>query len=208
MKLTVDQVIQTESPPMKKKKQRPEKRKPARAVQEPIYEEDVYEDDGYGDEPTYDPDDGLETVYEPETESAESAPKRAKWKTALLVAALVLGFALVVWNLFGLVNNMRMEGTKPPTQTETSADVPETGLSSETVSKETEESGAAAPDSDEISKLRDENTALKEAVAQAQNDKEMAEQELRNAKALLEASTAREAELRTKLESSGVLDKE
>ena len=108
-----------------------------------------------------------------------------KWKMGLLAAVLLVGFLLVFMNLKGMINRSRMDGTNPPAQTET---IPTTGE----VTKENEqESGAKAPASDIES--------LSAAVIQAQNEKELVEQELRNAKELLEASTAREAELRSEL---------
>lgn len=153
----------------------PEKPRRDRVVRVRGPEPEPYEDETVLEEEPAD-------TYGPEPEAPKPMPK---WKMGLLAAVLLVGFLLVFMNLKGMINRSRMDGTNPPAQTET---VPVTGE----VTKENEqESGAKAPASDIES--------LSAAVIQAQNEKELVEQELRNAKELLEASTAREAELRSEL---------
>lgn len=153
----------------------PEKPRRDRVVRVRGPEPEPYEDETVLEEEPAD-------TYGPEPEAPKPMPK---WKMGLLAAVLLVGFLLVFMNLKGMINRSRMDGTNPPAQTET---IPTTGE----VTKENEqESGAKAPASDIES--------LSAAVIQAQNEKELVEQELRNAKELLEASTAREAELRSEL---------
>ncbi len=172
MKFTMDQMQTNASP---------EKSRRDRVVRAP--EPEPYEDETVLEEEPAD-------TYGPEPEAPKPMPK---WKMGLLAAVLLVGFLLVFMNLKGMINRSRMDGTNPPAQTETvpvteASEVPTTGE----VTKENEqESGAKAPASDIES--------LSAAVIQAQNEKELVEQELRNAKELLEASTAREAELRSEL---------
>ena len=153
----------------------PEKPRRDRVVRVRGPEPEPYEDETVLEEEPAD-------TYGPEPEAPKPMPK---WKMGLLAAVLLVGFLLVFMNLKGMINRSRMDGTNPPAQTET---IPTPGE----VTKENEqESGAKAPASDIES--------LSAAVIQAQNEKELVEQELRNAKELLEASTAREAELRSEL---------
>lgn len=186
MKLEVNQVLGGEEVTLAPKRHRQE-RAPAQAVCE--------------DDVTMELPPDLDAYGAPE----EIPPKgMAKWKMALLILILVIGFILVTLNLRGLVDHMRMQESPP--NVEATIPVDESSQSKEEGAVES--SAASVRNEESFRKLQDENEMLKESLLQAQNEKELAEQELRNAKALLTASENREAELRTRLSAFESPDKE
>lgn len=143
----------------------------------------------------------------------DESDKHSKLKTALLVAAMVGGFALFVWNMTGLVNNMRMDSQGSATSiiqemeslddfmdSDGSAAVDVNDAPEREVPTDADRDGPAVNESDGGHETKtyenesDEMAALRAERDQAVKDKELTERELANAEKMLDAALAREAE--------------
>lgn len=158
---------------------------------------------------------------EEEDDEEDESDKHSKIKTLLLIAAMVGGLGLFVWNMTGLVNNMRLDDqgyavnvvydmedlgsfmdssnssgsvTVPIEQTEgeVTTDAARDGPDTETDDK----SGSVsyANESEEI-------TVLRQEVEDALNEAALVRQELKNAEDMLDSSLQREAELQEQIDT-------
>lgn len=147
-----------------------------------------------------------------EDEEIDESDSHSKLKTALLVAAMVGGFALFVWNMTGLVNNMRMDSQGSATSiiqemeslddfmdSDGSAAVDVNDAPEREVPTDADRDGPAVNESDRGHETKtyenesDEMAALRAERDQAVKDKELTERELANAEKMLDAALAREA---------------
>lgn len=169
-----------------------------------------------------DTDEDVEEVEEDEDDEIDESDKHSKLKTFLMVALMVGGFGLFVWNMTGLVNNMRLDNQghainvvydmedlgsfmdssdgsgsttvtdAEKTESEVSTDAARDGPTSETPSAAMHIEPSAGESSD-MAELRQE-------VQDALNEAAFVKQELKNAEDMLDSSLAREAELQNKLD--------
>lgn len=200
MKFTPDMFTDTEETVKAPAKERGSKRK-RQAEPEP---EEVMEpeEDENGDEE--DPAD--------EEETEEEGKKSSKVKSTLILILIILGVVILTVSIKGFVNQMRLDhgqgetGTYEDVLDEEPDDFNEVGDQQTDVETDTSVSADGSTGSstkeDEVSALKAENEQLKEDATAARNEAATMEQELNNAKALLDASTAREAQLRSELEAT------
>lgn len=136
-----------------------------------------------------------------EDEEIDESDSHSKLKTALLVAAMVGGFALFVWNMTGFVNNMRMDSQGSATSIiqemeslddfmdrDGSAAVDVNEAPEREVPTDADRDGPAASEDDsgqETKTYENESEVLKE--------NELLKRELANAEKMLDAALAREA---------------
>lgn len=175
----------------------------------------------------------LEEELEEQADPDESG-KRPKLKAFLLIAAMVGGFALFVWNMTGLVNNMRldnqgsadrivyeMEDLSGRMDEEPELDEDE-GEPSESQGTEEDAGGArdgpedasgdAAGEEQAEDKPEDKPAAQEpvqygsesEAIQAMKNDIALKDRELEQAAEMLDAALKREAELKKKLAEHGI----
>ena len=165
-----------------------------------------------------------EDTEEDEAEEDES-DSHSKLKTMLLIAAMVGGFALFVWNMTGLVNNLRLDnqgsatnivydvedlssfmdmsgsGSVPvdesTTESEVSTDAARDGPPAATAA----EPGDVHAGSDTVN--RNDSELAKERD-EALNDKAFTERELEQAAEMLDASLMREDKFKEYCESNGI----
>lgn len=148
-----------------------------------------------------------------EDEEIDESDSHSKLKTALLVAAMVGGFALFVWNMTGFVNNMRMDSQGSATSIiqemeslddfmdrDGSAAVDVNEAPEREVPTDADRDGPAASEDDSGQETKtyenesEEMAALRKELDQAVKDKELTERELANAEKMLDAALAREAD--------------
>lgn len=147
-----------------------------------------------------------------EDEEIDESDSHSKLKTALLVAAMVGGFALFVWNMTGFVNNMRMDSQGSATSIiqemeslddfmdrDGSAAVDVNEAPEREVPMDADRDGPAASEDDSGQETKtyenesEEMAALRKELDQAVKDRELTERELANAEKMLDAALAREA---------------
>lgn len=158
---------------------------------------------------------------EEDEDEIDESDKHSKFKTFLMVALMVGGFGLFVWNMTGLVNNMRLDsqghavnvvydmedlgsfmdssdGSGSTTvidtekiESEVSTDAARDGPKSGN-SSDTMYIEPSAGESNDMAELR-------KKVQDALNEAAFVKQELKNAEDMLDSSLAREAELQKKL---------
>ncbi|WP_300961239.1 hypothetical protein, partial [Faecalibaculum rodentium] len=147
-----------------------------------------------------------------EDEEIDESDSHSKLKTALLVAAMVGGFALFVWNMTGFVNNMRMDSQGSATSIiqemeslddfmdrDGSAAVDVNEAPEREVPTDADRDGPAASEDDSGQETKtyenesEEMAALRKELDQAVKDRELTERELANAEKMLDAALAREA---------------
>ncbi len=177
------------------------------------------------DTDSVDIDDG-EEEEDGEDELDESS-SHSKLKTFLLIAAMVGGFGLFVWNMTGLVNNMRLDSqgtantnivyeynledfmgsSENGSVTIDVEDHEESEVSTDAVrdGPESDESGSTGLDdhmASETGGSGDAATAseLEQELRDAKNHAALVEQELKNAEDMLDSSLAREAELQSEID--------
>lgn len=155
---------------------------------------------------------------EKEEEVIDELDKHSKIKTFLLVAAMVGGFGLFVWNMTSLANNMRLDNQGSASAVYEMDDRLEgfmddsdgSGAISSTEVQESEVSTDAARDgpvSDESTvhaqteEEPGEDKELDQLLKEAYDAKALIEQELKNAEDMLDSSLAREAALKSELDA-------
>lgn len=164
--------------------------------------------------------DGDEDGYDEDEDESDS---HSRLKTALLIAAMMGGFAIFVWNMTGLVNNMRLDNQGAATSIvydvedlSSFMDMSESGSCTvDPAVLESEESTDAARDGPSsvmaaeaddgqqtVSGGTDEE--LRKAADEAMNDKALKERELEQAAEMLDASLSREEALQKLLEDNGI----
>lgn len=150
----------------------------------------------------------------------------SRLKKVFLILIILFGFLLFVWNMKGMVEQMRLEkldhapaksydssyrealdadeeefedvNNKRKAEKEQEESKKDSSKeSTEEVPKETTDGSA-----DTVQSLKDENQRLTEELSKAKSEALTKEQELNNAKSLLDASTAREEQLRNELGAS------
>lgn len=188
-------------------------------VKQPVMGRETAENDGQYDDADTDEDEDEDEYDEDESDS------HSKLKTALLVAAMVGGFALFVWNMTGLVNNMRLDNQGSATNIvydmeDLSSFMDMSGSGSYTVDPATLESevstnssrdGPSSVMAAETDDERQESVSgdatydeLKKLADEAVNDKALTERELEQAAEMLDASLSREEALKQLLEEHGI----
>lgn len=157
-------------------------------------------------------------------EATEEEPVRkpgigSRLKKFFLILIIFFGFLLFAWNMKGMVEQMRLEKLDhaPAKSYDASyqealdadeeefedvnnkrkAEKEQEGQEKEPSKEPTEQGGA-----DTVQSLKDENQRLTEELSKAKSEALTKEQELNNAKSLLDASTAREEQLRNELGAS------
>ena len=174
-----------------------------------IKEDDIDEDNEADDE-------------DDDEDDIDESDKHSKLKTFILVAAMIGGFGLFVWNMTGLVNNMRLDSQRHAinvvydmedlgsfmnssdgsgSTTVTDAEKMESEVSTDAArdgpasgnSSGTMHIEPSAGESNDMAELRQE-------VQDALNEVAFVKQELKNAEDMLDSSLAREAELQNKLD--------
>lgn len=183
-----EEIVNKKGPPEKKRKEKKVAEKP---VEEPKEEE--------------------------EDEVLDESDKHSKIKTVLLVAAMIGGFAIFVWNMTNLVNNMRLDNQGSPSvvyETDERLDsyTGEDGSGAVDVSELSEEE---APEDDAVragpgdteapvyANESEEMAALRQERDEARNNEELMRRQLKNAEDMLDSSLQREAELQNKLGGQG-----
>lgn len=181
----------------------------------------VYPDTDEKDIPAEDTDTGEGEDEEDDDES----DSHSKLKTVLLVAAMVGGFALFVWNMTGLVNNMRLDNQGAATNIvydiedmssmmdlSGSGSVPvDPAIQESEVSTDAARDGPAsamAAEQDEEQQDTDRDNAdeseLQELYDEMANSKALTERELEQAAEMLDASLTREEFLQKLLDEAGI----
>lgn len=151
--------------------------------------------------------------YEDEFDESD---KHSKIKTFLLVAAMIGGFGLFVWNMTGIVNNMRLDNqgyavntvremedlksfmnTGGSGSTTVSATEQESRTSTDTArdGPGSDDSGSGASGSSSYANESEEIKALRQEVQNARNEAALVKQELKNAEDMLDSSLRREEDL-------------
>lgn len=148
-----------------------------------------------------------------EPEVLDESDKHSKLKTLILVAAMVGGFGLFVWNMTGLVNNMRLSTQGSATSIvyemedlqsflnigndEESGTVPVSDLTEKNSSADAARDGPAdSGGASETEVPADTDTAaLMQERDEAKNEAAFVRQQLKNAEDMLDSSLSREAEL-------------
>lgn len=171
---------------------------------------------------------GLEEEPEEQADPDESG-ERSKLKAFLLIAAMVGGFALFVWNMTGLVNNMRLDNQGSAGRIvyemedlngrmDEEPDEADEGEPSESQDAEEDPGGArdgpedasgdaAGEEQDEDKPAVQEPVQYKsesEAIQAMKNDIALKDRELEQAAEMLDAALKREAELKKKLAEHGI----
>lgn len=165
-----------------------------------------------------------EDIEEDEAEEDES-DSHSKLKTMLLIAAMVGGFALFVWNMTGLVNNLRLDNQGSATNIvydveDLSSFMDMSGSGSVPVDESTTESevstdaardgppAAAAAEPGDVHAGSDtvnkSDSELAKERDEALNDKAFTERELEQAAEMLDASLMREDKFKEYCESNGI----
>lgn len=159
-----------------------------------------------------------------EEDSEDESDSHSKLKTALLIAAMVGGFALFVWNMTGLVNNLRLDNQGSATNIvydveDLSSFMDMSGSGSVPVDESTMESEVstdAARDGPSASALEPDNvqadtdtgsesdSELAKERDEALNEKALTERELEQAAEMLDASLIREDKFKEYCESHGI----
>lgn len=154
---------------------------------------------------------------EEEDEVLDESDKHSKIKTILLVAAMIGGFAIFVFNMTNLVNNMRLDNQGTPsvvyeTDERLGSYTGEEGSGAIDVSELSEEE---APEDDSVragpgdtetpvyGSESEEMEALRKERDDAKNSEELMRRQLKNAEDMLDSSLQREAELQNKLGGQG-----
>lgn len=175
---------------------------------DPVIEVDVAEDEDEEDEEDEDDDEDDDEIDESDSHS--------KLKTFLLVAVMVGGFGLFVWNMTGLVNNMRLNNQGRAVNVVNSVENLGSFMNSGTGSgatavdaeeKESEVSTDAARDGpsyddsggsriviDASGDESEDMAALRKELEDAVNEAALVKQELKVAEDMLDSALAREAE--------------
>lgn len=183
-----EEIVNKKGPPEKKRKEKKAAEKP---VEEPKEEE--------------------------EDEVLDESDKHSKIKTVLLVAAMIGGFAIFVWNMTNLVNNMRLDNQGSPsvvyetderldsyTGEEGSGAVDVSELSEEeTPEDDTVRAGPGDTEAPVYANESEEMAALRQERDEARNNEELMRRQLKNAEDMLDSSLQREAELQNKLGGQG-----
>lgn len=149
-------------------------------------------------------------VLEEEDDEFDNSDKHSKLKTVFLVGTMLVGLGLFVWNMTGLVNNMRLDnqgsassivyemqelgnflgGSEGSSATD-AGDVTEGETSTEAIrdgpEDSSEETKAYANESEEMEALRQE-------LKDAKNEAALVKQELKNAEDMLNSALTREDE--------------
>lgn len=171
---------------------------------------------------------GLEEEPEEQADPDESG-ERSKLKAFLLIAAMVGGFALFVWNMTGLVNNMRLDNQGSAGRIvyemedlngrmDEEPDEADEGEPSESQDAEEDPGGArdgpedASGDAAGEEQAEDKPAAQEpvqyksesEAIQAMKNDIALKDRELEQAAEMLDAALKREAELKKKLAEHGI----
>lgn len=181
----------------------------------------VYPDTDEKDIPAEDTD----TDEEEDEEDDDESDSHSKLKTVLLVAAMVGGFALFVWNMTGLVNNMRLDNQGTATNIvydiedmssmmdlSGSGSVPvDPAIQESEVSTDAARDGpasamAAEQDEEQQDTGRDnaDESELQELYDEMANSKALTERELEQAAEMLDASLTREEFLQKLLDEAGI----
>lgn len=181
----------------------------------------VYPDTNEKDMPAEDTD----TDEEEDEEDDDESDSHSKLKTVLLVAAMVGGFALFVWNMTGLVNNMRLDNQGTATNIvydiedmssmmdlSGSGSVPvDPAIQESEVSTDAARDGpasamAAEQDEEQQDTGRDnaDESELQELYDEMANSKALTERELEQAAEMLDASLTREEFLQKLLDEAGI----
>lgn len=162
---------------------------------------------------------------EEDEEDDDESDSHSKLKTVLLIAAMVGGFALFVWNMTGLVNNMRLDNQGTATnivydiedmssmmdlsgsgsvpvdpaiqESEVSTDAARDGPASAMAAEQDEERQDTGRDNADESELQ-------ELYDEMANSKALTERELEQAAEMLDASLTREEFLQKLLDEAGI----
>lgn len=156
-------------------------------------------------------------------EDEDESDSHSRLKTAFLVAAMLGGFAIFVWNMTGLVNNMRLDNQGAATSIvcdmenlSSFMDMSESGSCTvDPAVLESEESTdaardgpssvmAAEADDGQQTVSGDTDEELKKAIDKVMNDMALKERELEQAAEMLDASLSREEALQKLLEDNGI----
>lgn len=162
---------------------------------------------------------------EEDDDDDDESDSHSKLKTVLLVAAMVGGFALFVWNMTGLVNNMRLDNQGTATNIvydiedmssmmdlSGSGSVPvDPAIQESEVSTDAARDGpasamAAEQDEEQQDTGRDnaDESELQELYDEMANSKALTERELEQAAEMLDASLTREEFLQKLLDEAGI----
>lgn len=185
---------------------------------------------GRKQKPDEEPVEAEELEEEPEEQAdPDESGERSKLKAFLLIAAMVGGFALFVWNMTGLVNNMRLDNQGSADRIvyemedlsgrmDEEPDEADEGEPSEGQGSEEDAGGArdgpedASGDAAGEEQAEDEPAAQEpvqygsesEAIQAMKNDIALKDRELEQAAEMLDAALKREAELKKKLAEHGI----
>lgn len=185
---------------------------------------------GRKSEPEEEPEEAEELEEEPEEQTdPDESRERSKIKAFLLIAAMVGGFALFVWNMTGLVNNMRLDNQGSADRIvyemedlsgrmDEEPDEADEGEPSESQGSEDDPGGARdGPEDasgDAAGEEQDKNIPAaqepvqygseSEAIQAMKNDIALKDRELEQAAEMLDAALKREAELKKKLAEHGI----
>lgn len=152
-------------------------------------------------------------------DAIDNSDKHSKVKTFLLIAAMVGGFGLCLWNMTGVVNNMRLNGQgyavnithemEDPSafmdyaDGSASVDISTAGQTESGVTMDAARDGPGLVDTENIPQAganeTDEMAALRKETENALNEAALVKQELKNAEDMLDSSLQREAQLRSEL---------
>lgn len=164
-----------------------------------------------------------EAEAEEEDDEYDESDKHSKLKTFLLVVAMVGGFGLFVWNMTGLVNNMRLDNQGFAVNTvydmeelgdfmenmgegSQASDTPASDKTESGVSTDAARDGPGAAESGNAAQVADrdgssDTAALRKEVQDALNEAALVKQELKNAEDMLDSSLQREAQLQSQLDA-------
>lgn len=166
-----------------------------------------------------------EEYTEDDSTEEDESDSHSKLKTVLLVAAMVGGFALFVWNMTGLVNNLRLDNQGSATNIvydvgDLNNFMDVSGSGSVPVDESTTESevstDAARDGPSAAAAMEPENTGVDSDTTgtsdsdltkerdEALNDKALTERELEQASEMLDASLMREDRFKEYCESHGI----
>lgn len=169
-------------------------------------------------EPEQDEDEEEPEEEPDEDDEDDQSDKHSKLKTALLVAMMLGGFVILVSNMMGLVNNMRLDNQGSATTSivyeaqdkiDSFFDMGDDGSVTISVDdhKESEVPTDAARDGPEdeaeAPSYEDESSAIaamRKQVDEANNYAALKEQELKNAEDMLDSSLQREADLQSQID--------
>lgn len=214
MKLTPEEVLHEDVQPVKAPKRAPKEKPPKRERKKRQTEPEDADDLMESDDP------GMDEAYE------DMPRRRSKIKTVLLILLMALGFVIFVINMKGFIGSLSLEKNPPSIsdsydesyqdaldadtedfekvnqereeQTEEAA--PEPAEEPDTVSDASDTADTSASE-DEVSKLKAEVERLRTEAENARTEASTMEQELNVTKSYLDASEAREAQLRSELDA-------